>query len=65
MSTLLAYHGEEVVIRFAHSLVSKLRKYNVKGIFLCTKEDTNTSLMKNLNMLADYSVDIEKRGEIG
>jgi hypothetical protein len=64
VSTLLAYHDEEMVIRFTHSLVGKLRKYGVKGIFLCTKEDMNTSLMKNLNMLADYSVDIEKRGEI-
>ncbi len=64
VSTLLAYHDEEMVIRFTHSLVNKLRKYNVKGIFLCTKEDMNTSLMKNLNMLADYSVDIEKRGQI-
>jgi CBS domain-containing protein len=64
LSTLLVYHSEEVVIRFAHSLVNKLRKYKVKGVFLCTKEDMNTSLMKNLNMLADYSVDIEKRGEI-
>ncbi len=64
VSTLLSYHDEEVVIRFSHSLVSKLRKYNVKGVFLCTKEDTNTSLIKNLNMLADYSVDIEKRGEL-
>ena len=64
VSTLLAYHGEEIVIRFSHSLVNKLRKHGVKGIFLCTKEDMNTSLMKNLNMLADYSVDIEKKGEI-
>ena len=64
LSTLLAYHGEEMVIRFSHSLVNKLRKHGVKGIFLCTKEDMNTSLMKNLNMLADYSVDIEKKGDI-
>jgi CBS-domain-containing membrane protein len=64
VSTLLAYQDEEIVIRFVHSLVNKLRKFNVKGVFLCIKEDIKTSLMKNLNMLADYSVDIEKRGEI-
>ncbi|MBN2331166.1 MAG: CBS domain-containing protein [Candidatus Aenigmarchaeota archaeon] len=64
ISTLLAYHDEELVIRFAHSLVNKLRNTNVKGIFFCTKEDMKTNLMKNLNMLADYSADIDKRGEI-
>ncbi len=65
VSTLLTYQPEEMVSRFTHSLVNKLRKYDVKGIFLCTKEDMKTTMMKNLNMLADYSVDIEKRGEIG
>ncbi|MCK5548335.1 MAG: CBS domain-containing protein, partial [Thermoplasmata archaeon] len=64
ISTLLAYQNEEMVIRFAHSLINKLREMNVKGIFLCTKEDLKTNLMKNLNMLADYSVDIEKKGKI-
>ncbi len=64
VSTLLTYQSEDMVTRFTHSLVNKLRKYDVKGIFLCTKEDMKTSMMKNLNMLADYSVDIEKRSEI-
>jgi CBS domain-containing protein/sulfur relay (sulfurtransferase) DsrF/TusC family protein len=64
VSTLLTYQSEEMVTRFTHSLVNKLRKYDIKGIFLCTKEDMKTSVMKNLNMLADYSVDIEKRSEI-
>jgi hypothetical protein len=64
ISTLLAYQDEEMVIRFAHSLINKLRETDTKGIFLCIKEDLKTSLMKNLNMLADYSVDIEKGGEI-
>ena len=64
VSTLLTYQSEEMVTRFTHSLINKLRKYEVKGIFLCTKEDMKTTMMKNLNMLADYSVDIEKRGEI-
>jgi len=64
ISTLLAYQDEEMVIRFAHSLVNKLRKTGLKGIFLCTKEDIKTSLIRNLNMLADYSVDIDKRETI-
>ncbi|MBN2330943.1 MAG: hypothetical protein JXC85_03940 [Candidatus Aenigmarchaeota archaeon] len=62
ISTLLTCHDEEVVIRFTHSLINKVRKNNVKGIFLCTKDDMNTSLMKNLNMLADSNVDTERRG---
>ncbi len=62
ISTLLNCHDEEMVIRFTHSLISKLRKNNVKGIFMCTKEDMNTSLIKNLNMLADSSVDTERGG---
>jgi CBS domain-containing protein len=64
ISTLLAYQEEEMVIRFARSLIGKLRKTKVKGIFLCAKDDLKTSLMKNLNMLADYSVDIEKSGNL-
>ena len=64
VSTLLTYHNEAMVSRFTHSLINKLRKYDVKGVFLCTKEDMNTNLMKNLNMLADYSVDIGKKDEI-
>jgi len=62
ISTLLAYQDEDMVIRFAHSLINKLRNSGVKGIFLCAKDDLKTSLLKNLNMLADYSVDIEIRG---
>ncbi len=61
ISTLLNCHDEEMVIRFTHSLINKLRKNNVKGIFMCTKEDMNTSLMKNLNMLTDSSIDTERR----
>jgi hypothetical protein len=62
ISTLLTCHDEDMVIRFTHSLINKLRKNNVKGIFMCTKEDMNTSLMKNLNMLADSSIDTERKG---
>ncbi len=64
ISTLLSYQSEEMVIRFAHSLINKLRQHGTKGMFLCTKEDMKTSLMKNLNMLTDYSVDIDKRRDI-
>jgi hypothetical protein len=63
MSTLLTYHDEELVTRFARNLVNKLRNTTAKGIFFCTKEDMKTSLMKNLNMLADYSADIDKKSE--
>lgn len=62
LSTLLVYENEMVVTRFIHSLMSKLRVLNCKGVFTCLKRDVDSVVIKDLNMFADMILDTETWG---
>jgi hypothetical protein len=58
LSTLLVYEQSHTVIKFSHSVITKLRSTDVKGVFLALKEDTDSELIKDLSMFADKIVEI-------
>jgi hypothetical protein len=53
LSTLLVYNDAATVIKFVHSIVSKIRTTKTKIIFMTLREDTNTDMMKDLSMFVD------------
>ena len=53
LSTLLVYNDGATVIKFVHSIVSKLRATKTRCIFMTLKEDINTDMMKDLSMFVD------------
>ena len=53
LSTLLVYNDSATVIKFVHSIVSKIRMTKTKVIFMTLKEDTDTDMMKDLSMFVD------------
>jgi archaellum biogenesis ATPase FlaH len=60
LSTLLVYEGSLTVIKFTHSLMSKFRALNSKGVFTVLKGDIKTELIKDLNMFADRIIDLNE-----
>jgi len=58
LSTLLVYQQPSMVIKFSHSIISKLRAAKVKGVFTCLKEDIRGELVKDLSMFVDKIVEV-------
>jgi len=58
LSTLLVYDEPSTVIKFSHSIISKLRAAGVGGVFLCLSGDVKSELIKDLSMFADRIVEV-------
>ncbi|MFH1364926.1 MAG: hypothetical protein ABIH52_04735 [Candidatus Aenigmatarchaeota archaeon] len=59
LSTLLVYEQTSTVIKFSHSIISKLRSSNVKAVLTCLKDDMDSEIIKDLSMFVDKMVEIE------
>lgn len=59
LSTMLVYEDENIVTKFVHSLMAKIRVMGCRGIFTCLKQDSDTVLLKDVNMFADKIIDID------
>jgi len=59
LSTLMIYEEAHAVVRFAHSIISLFRTITSKGILMSLKEDMNSEVVKDLNMLVDKVVELE------
>ncbi len=57
LSTLLVYEEPFTVIKFSHSVISKLRNAKAKGVFLTLKGDIKSELVKDLGMFVDKVVE--------
>lgn len=62
LSTLLVYESPLIVTKFIHSLMAKIRVIGTKAIFTCLKQDTDSILLKDINMFADKILNIEYWG---
>ena len=58
LSTFMVYEKGLVVIRFAHSLISKIRASSSKGVFIVLKDDVSSVLLDDLSMFVDEVVEI-------
>lgn len=58
LSTLLVYEQPSTVIKFSHSVISKLRAAESHGVFMCLREDLKGELMKDLSMFVDRIVEL-------
>jgi len=59
LSTLLVYEEPSNVIKFSHSVISKMRSGGTKGIFMCLKDDVESELIKDLSMFVDKVVEVQ------
>lgn len=57
VSTFVLYESPVSVARFAHSVISRLRVFDKKGVFLINKDESSRALYEDLRMLVDSVVD--------
>jgi KaiC/GvpD/RAD55 family RecA-like ATPase len=60
LSTLLVYESDTTIAKFVHFLMAKVRVVGCSAIFTCLKQDSDSILVKDINMFADKVIDIEK-----
>ena len=58
LSTLLIYHNDNIVTKFAQGLINKFETTESKLIFTITTKDKTTNLFKNLQMFINKVVDL-------
>ena len=58
ISTLMLYQKPLEVLRFAHIMVTRLRKHGVKGVLLTLKGDLNRQHLEEISMFVDAVVDL-------
>ena len=59
LSTLLVYESPLIVTKFIHSLMAKIRVVGCKSIFTCLRQDSDSMLLKDINMFADKILNVE------
>ena len=59
LSTFMIYGEGLVVVRFAHSLISKIRTSERKGVFIVLKDEISRILLDDLCMFIDAVIDFE------
>ena len=58
LSTLLIYHKDDVVSKFAQGLINKYETTESNLIFTITTKDNQTNLFKNLQMFINKVIDL-------
>ena len=58
LSTLLVYNKGKVVGKFVHSLVNKIKSHNMTAVFTALKGDTDSELLKEVDMYVDKVIEI-------
>jgi len=59
-STVLAYKSAEDVIKFLHFISAKFRVLGRKAVFVFLEEESNESLLRQLNLFADEIVRVKE-----
>ena len=57
LNMLVQYNNKKQIIQFAHSLLSKVRINNIKGIVVGLHEETDEDLIAELSQLCDKVLD--------
>jgi archaellum biogenesis ATPase FlaH len=60
LSTLLVYESDTTIAKFVHFLMAKVRVAGCSALFTCLKQDSDSILIKDINMFADKVIDFEK-----
>lgn len=59
ISTLLIYNESLIVTRFAHVLITKLRKWKVKGMILTLEQEADKKLIAQVTSFVDKQIIIK------
>ena len=57
ISTLLIYNKSDVVSKFIHHLINKIRASNTTTIFTALEADTSSDIMKEIGMFVDNVIE--------
>lgn len=58
LSTLLVYNKATTVARFIHFLASKMRAWQVKGIIISLRKESDQELINELSQIVDVLIDL-------
>ncbi len=56
VSTLLVYKEPSIVVKFIHSMISKIRAADKKCVMISLSEDANKTVLKDIGMFIDKMV---------
>lgn len=60
---LLVYEDSLLVMKFLHTIMSKIRACNIKGVFTGLKKDMPDAFLKDLSMFTDKIIDLSEEGK--
>jgi hypothetical protein len=60
LSTLLVYESDTTIAKFVHFLMAKVRVAGCNALFTCLKQDSDSVLIKDINMFADKVIHLDK-----
>ena len=60
LSTLLVYNSPATVARFIHFLAGKMRVWQVKGIIISLRKQSDKELINELSQFVDVLIDLSK-----
>lgn len=58
LSTLLVYNKASTVARFIHFLATKMRSWQVKGIIISLRKESDKELINELSQIVDVLIDL-------
>jgi|SRR3989344_5023548 len=58
LSTLLVYNKAATVARFIHFLATKMRSWQVKGIIISLRKESDKELINELSQIVDVLIDL-------
>ncbi|MBI4441299.1 hypothetical protein HY639_03965 [Candidatus Woesearchaeota archaeon] len=56
LSTLLLYNDEKLILQFMHSLIGRLRQWDVQTLILTLAEDTSPKMLAQIGSFCDRTV---------
>ena len=60
LDALSLFHKPEIVIRFARSLIFKVKQHGMHGVMLGLYEDTDKKIIDEVSMVCDKIIDLTK-----
>ncbi len=58
LDTLSVYHGPKMVIKFARSIIDKIKQNKMNGIMLGLHEDVDQQVINELSLMCDKMIDL-------
>ena len=60
LSTMTVYNDDDVVFKFMHYLMGRIRMKGISGIFITIKLDKGNDITKQLSLICDKTIEVQR-----